>query len=513
MTNELRPYYSVDSFDAGYPVTYRPGVGVLYQSGKSLVDTLFSKDGSDVVAKGQNFGIRNTSILGGGIKTIGSAQNATSSDDGILQLLWNNLNSSSEVLSGLLSKLARNYFKVILNEPFDIVRLLLQVGAFDISGRHNGTPRKRAFQSKKKNRKSKASINNHLDDNQDDDNADYFFTNDITVTSRNPSQNKIYDSDYDQEEDEEDDGNDDDDDDIYESKAVDNKNHIQPLSLQTLDVMSSISSKEGLTSLWKATNVSYIYQALSSTLESWFTGFLSPFLEIPDPFYIDINYSPDPVKSLALILFASIATGLVLAPLDLIRTKLIITKINGQGNRNTHLKRSLRDNIKQLKSYFCPIQLIFPTILNSFVTNFLKNITPFIFSIKLQVENYSVTYEVVKLLSEFFELFLKLPAETILRRAQTSYLLHKNKNEQMEDSNGLEISKNDLVVEFTGYSGTFDTIFNSIYHGTKQDNPHNDNYGVASLYRGWRIGMLTIFARWGLRVSNYSDPKFVEERF
>lgn len=461
MAKELRPYYDPDTFDAGYLVSYKPGIGVLNSSGIPIIDSIFSDDTKAATVK---FGIRNRHIL---------ERESTNLD------IWS---GTSEALGALVRKVIRAYFKVIVNQPFDAVRLLLEVGSFNIGNLKIKSP------------KPKAKVKSYLD-LENSESAEFFFTDGDSSRTHD----RISDAEEQDEEEEEAEEE--------EEKVAINENHIQPLSFHTVDVMLAILSKEGFISLWKATNITYIHQGLTLTLESWFTGFLSPFLEIPDPYYIDINYSPEPLTSLWLILFASITTGLVLAPLDLIRTKLIISR------NSSNLKRSLRENIKQLTSYFCPVQLFFPTVLNSFITNLGKNLLPIIFMNNFKVDSSSAYYEMLKILTELVELFLKLPIETILRRAQTSYLINVKQNIASGDSNGLEITKDDLIVEFSGYTGVFDTIFSAIYSRPRGGDPHTGKTRVISLYQGWRMGVLTIFARWGFRMTNYNDLQFLEERF
>lgn len=497
--NELRPYYDPSLFDAGYSVTYRPGLGVLYPDGKSIVDTIFNNDSLKSASELLKFknGTSRTLIRA----ARGSAARHLAGGN-MGQSFWHSVNSSLEILTHFLKKLARNYFKVILNQPFDIVRVLLQIGVFDVLSLSNiGSGKLEGKSVKEKKSKKKRS-----EYDEQGDSADYFFSNNSTYKSKSIGQND------EEGEDVEDDVEE------YEVLVVDVK-HIQPLSLHTIDVMSSILSKEGTTSLWKATNVSYIYQALSATLESWLTGFFAPFLEIPDPFYIDINYSPDPFKSFVLILVASITTGIILAPLDLIRTKLIITNIPATAqeryeaeSRWPGLKRSLRDNIKMLKFYFCPIQLLFPTILNSTANKFIKNFVPYLMVTRHEIGSGGVSIHPIydlslRFLSEFIDLIVKLPVETLLRRAQTSYLVSKSTNDKFRDSNGLEINESDMIVKFVGYKGYWSSLVSSVYTDSK-----NDNSGLESLFRGWKIGALNIFARWGFKVIN-SDSKFVEEKF
>lgn len=69
-----------------------------------------------------------------------------------------------------------------------------------------------------------------------------------------------------------------------------------------------------------------MYAILTKTLENWSRGLLSALLNIPDPGLLtggspEVIDSQCPWASLGVAVGAAIASGLILAPLDLIRTK------------------------------------------------------------------------------------------------------------------------------------------------------------------------------------------------
>ena len=79
--------------------------------------------------------------------------------------------------------------------------------------------------------------------------------------------------------------------------------------------------------MWKANNATFIYSVLQSLLENWSRSLLSALLNVPDlgvrndmDRLVDIA-SPYPWASLCVAAAAAVATGLILAPLDLIRTR------------------------------------------------------------------------------------------------------------------------------------------------------------------------------------------------
>ena len=94
------------------------------------------------------------------------------------------------------------------------------------------------------------------------------------------------------------------------------------------EVISKEWMKEGAWGVWKGSNATFVYAFLSKTVESWARGVFSALFNVPDAGVIgglgavsEVADSPYPWASLAVAVAASVATGLMLAPLDLIRTK------------------------------------------------------------------------------------------------------------------------------------------------------------------------------------------------
>lgn len=79
--------------------------------------------------------------------------------------------------------------------------------------------------------------------------------------------------------------------------------------------------------MWKGTNATFVYSVLSSLLENWSRSLLSALFNVPDlgvkddlDRLIDIA-SPYPWASLCVAATAAVVTGLILSPLDLVRTR------------------------------------------------------------------------------------------------------------------------------------------------------------------------------------------------
>lgn len=90
-----------------------------------------------------------------------------------------------------------------------------------------------------------------------------------------------------------------------------------------MEVIGQEWSKEGAWGVWKATNVTFIYGIVHKTLESWLRSMISAVLNIPDPGLAtaDVVGSPNPWTSLGVAVAAAATAGLILAPMDLVRTK------------------------------------------------------------------------------------------------------------------------------------------------------------------------------------------------
>lgn len=82
--------------------------------------------------------------------------------------------------------------------------------------------------------------------------------------------------------------------------------------------------------MWKGSNATFVYAFLLKTVESWSRGVFSAMFNVPDAGVIgglgavtEVADSPYPWASLAVAVAASVTTGLILAPLDLVRTKSV----------------------------------------------------------------------------------------------------------------------------------------------------------------------------------------------
>ncbi|KAL3422862.1 hypothetical protein PVAG01_04609 [Phlyctema vagabunda] len=276
-----------------------------------------------------------------------------------------------------------------------------------------------------------------------------------------------------------------------------------------MEVISQEWTKEGAWGVWKASNATFFYSILLKMFEGWSRGLLSAVFNVPDPgtmaglgASIDVIDSQYPWASLGVAVGGAVMAGLILAPLDIIRTKLILTPISSP-------KRSITQNLKTLPSYICPSAIMIPTILHSLISPVITHATPLFLRSRLSIDPVltPTTYSLATFLSSTTELFLKLPVETVLRRGQMAVLASP---EYRTSSNGLE-----TVVDIGPYRGLFGTMWSIVREeggssgqeavlGTggaravrKTKKAERKGQGMEGLWRGWRVGMWGLVGMWG----------------
>ncbi|KAG7289178.1 hypothetical protein NEMBOFW57_005541 [Staphylotrichum longicolle] len=191
-----------------------------------------------------------------------------------------------------------------------------------------------------------------------------------------------------------------------------------------LEVIAQLWQKEGAWGVWKGSNATFIYSVLQSLLENWSRSLLSALFNVPDlgvkndmDRLVDIA-SPYPWASLFVAAAAAVATGLILSPLDLIRTRLVITSTASRASRRT------LSALRSLPSYLCPSALLLPTVLHALVHPLLTLSTPLVLRSHFMIDRElaPTTFSVAKFCSSTVALLLKLPLETVLRRGQAQVL-------------------------------------------------------------------------------------------
>ncbi len=525
-TPNLRPYYNPETFNGDYSVVFRPGTGVRTKAGLPIeVPSLSSKGGgSQSYESTKSFWSDNTTKQG--ISKFSRSKSIKVSDTSIPDFgssksfsdlefgEYLDIENTNEMLQKLAHSFLRTYLKTIVSQPFEVSRLLVQIGSFQTgllatpkSPRTPRTPRTgdtsglhdlatSDYNSESEAEEEKGPGFGYNDDSSSDDDMSYFsqVKTDTAELSRQAAKKRIdqkkrkrtsHPSTLSKTKKGE----------KVDSVIPSSEYAILPLSLHGIDILSAVLAKEGIRGIWRALNTTFIQNVLSSTLEAWLSGFLSPFFSIPDPYFIDAAHSPEPGTTLCVSLAVSVLTSLAMVPLDLIRTRMIVTSV-AEG------PRSVRDSVKKLKSYTCPKQLLFPTILHSFAVSLVRKGSPYVLYVKMGIDSYTMpaVYNFLTLISNIVELFVRLPLETVLRRAQVHYL-----------SNEIENLDSKMIVKRDVYKGVIPTMFYIIYN----KDPENENRGAKALFAEWKVGLIGVVSSWGMNVVRhvYDDVSLKEEKF
>lgn len=535
-SNTLRPYYDHDTFDAGYSVIFKPGVGLIdTETNKPITSSLASsiaKQSSQRNFKsGQNIGLSGLSSKKSiGDIGIGKTTTSNGTDKNYIYDLefqeYFDFNNLSELLKNLVWNFCKNYFKVLLSQPLEIVRLLLQVGTFDFSDSPPKRPSRYSRLLNKLNVKSSNTPQVTDISDESDGEVNYFESPSPSMNLpkeklRTKSPTKIRK--------------------LRSDRKAKNKNKIQPVSLHTIDIMSSIIAKDGPFALFRGINASFIHQTLSHTIEAWITGFISPFLGIPDPFFLDLTHLTEPLKSLWLSVLACVLTGLILMPLDLIKVRLMITQFNKPANNEesgvsstdslvTNIKeekipeistRSIRDSICNFPIHSLvhpPPTISCLTILHQFSTSIFRKAAPYILFIRFNIDSYLSPnlYTFVNLFLLILEFFIKLPVENLLRKEQVRFLLRpKSVVEDEKKVISIESEEDDLIIDFN--NGWKDDIDNEVEDSDGELKPLRSislwqRIKILGLFNGWRVGVLNVIGFWGYNILKKNGAELKEER-
>lgn len=523
----LRPYYDHDTFNAGYSVIFRPGLG-LYdtETNKPLTQSLSSNaieqninTGTSGLRKafspGSGIGINGDKRMGMAIGPLGI--NATADKNYVYDLEFQeyfDLNNLLELFKNLVWNFVKNYCKIVVSQPLEIVRLVLQVGEFN-------------FASNVKKSKPLETSRRLLSDSTDlletEESSDYeidYFQSTVessqsTLRTRPSTKAK------------------------KPKNRTKKKTKIQPISIHTMDIMSAIASKDGPFALFRGINASFIHQTLSHTIEAWITGFISPFLGIPDPFFLDLTHSNDPLRSLWLSVSACVLTGLILMPLDLIKVRLMITQFNRPAlepvpsdgltsteslihNLEGSIKpivntRSIRESLRNYPVQYLlapPPSIAFLTVLHQFSISIFRKTAPYVLFIKFNIDSYSSpnVYTVVNLLLLILEFFIKLPVENLLRKEQVRFLL-KPKSLQEDKMRVVTIDnpEENLIVDFNS-SWTDSKVGDDEEAQEAESVTFLQKFHRLGLMNGWRVGVLNVIGFWGYNILKSNGAELREER-
>lgn len=528
--NTSRPYYDPNTFNIGYPAIFDPERGVIDTNGHTIsskLNIVKSTSKSDMLDLTQNDNA--STWLWRWLKGINPMRNDNSSmsvidgrsignDDtgyfvngkNLMDLEWSDfgdIRNWNKIFMMILKSFINNYILHFIQQPFEVSKFLLQVGDFNDSL----TDIKYLLKKEKKRKHSidgkpillqdeeghelsfddNASFDDIVDNNNDnielrddiEDNIDFFPIKESNVDSSDVINNW---------------------DDLNTSTTIsDNKiSHkdiirITPKSLGIFEIINSIMDKEGLRGVWRATNTSLLYNFLTMTLNAWLTGFFSPFFGISDYYLLDSLISTNVQNTLIVGLLSNIFTGLILMPIDLIKTQLLITNIENTQRSLRILSKnwSWRQEYKRIKS-----ELWILTILNSITSR--NNTSTTLFSNKFNNSLFDKrTFNLIffngfgmdrslklrwgNLLSCIYELIgicINLPIETMLHSCQIEYLIENGKCE-----------KEELIINPIGYK------------------PIWCSGGNTQLWRGWKISAISVLCQQGVTIMNRHGNEYESE--
>lgn len=284
-----------------------------------------------------------------------------------------------------------------------------------------------------------------------------------------------------------------------------------------LDALSALSSSDGPLAIWRATNSTFIYNILKSTLETFIRSLIAAALGVADTDILLTTSSSLPDVSIlnsatpsAVVLIATLssaAAALLLSPIDTARTRLILTP-------STIGPRSLLGALNTLSpSWLIQPHLIPITFLSSTIPTLIASSTPLVLKSQLHLDPAMnpTSWSLFTFLGSAIDLAVKFPLETVLRRAQiatwtsipTSRTSRKTKLPSPEPIQT-------IVPVPQSYPGILPTIWGIMrdegYSESQKDKTaalmgkaprrRRKGQGVEGLYRGWRVGLWGLVGIW-----------------
>ena len=425
--------------------------------------------------------------------------------------------STTETLRNLVDKAVWKYTSVLIAQPFEVAKTILQVyvPAEDADRGDIVLEEKRAASYQRT-----ASYRDDYDEESEDDEPNYFsssapYSESPTSPPRGRPARRITDRD---------------------GYIPPTKTSPHSLTLKTphslLDALSSVSSTSGALSMWKGTNATFVYSILLRTAETFFRSLIAAVLGLPDTDLPSISTSgipasdilttATPIATLLVTTVSSFFIHIILSPRDTARTRLILTP-------STRTPRSLLATIRTLPTpYVIPAHLIPITTLHSLIPSLLSSSSPLFLKSYLSLDPIlnPTGWSIATFTTSAFELILRLPLETILRRAQIATFTSPTIRARASGSRSAYTStvpppKCETIVPVQQhYRGIFATAW-SIVHEEGYTTPKASNdpvtaaaaalgkdvdvgkgkkrkgQGVAGLYRGWRVGMWGLVGVWG----------------
>ncbi|CCH61332.1 hypothetical protein TBLA_0E02760 [Henningerozyma blattae CBS 6284] len=582
----VRPYYNPETFNIGYPVVFNPDKGVLDRNGNSIASNLnIVKNSAENQLLLRNFNNYNDnshgSLTSRAIKWLLTSLNLKNSDpimnqNNTTNHLSNNLSvSNMNILNGgnngsninmkknlldfelvdffniknwnnifklIIKNFLKNYFIHFLQQPFEISKFYLQIANFN-----DTIVDQKYLYSNAKIKTNNDPIDNQpiLLQNQDfdeDDDIDFFPLNNGSNDNTQPISDQ------------------EDSNDNSRSTPMDHSlihsNKIKPKSFGIFEIMNSIIIEEGFKGLWKSINTSFIYNFLNLSLNTWFIGFLLPIFNIninsTDLYLITSNHlsiasnndniNSTSVKNYLLLTYLSnYMTSLILLPIDLIRTKFLITSlnmVNANTDENTIQERNFFNSIKtwswRQNLKIIPIDLYLLTFLNSLTK---KNVTSSISNIN---NNYDYNFSIFNKLTfnylfqenpcinifgqsisllhnglsfclyEIMGIMINLPIETLLHRCQIDFLLNNQTRimsiEGEEKSNAYKVTRDEMIINPIKYEPILQSAGDTT--NEKKGLKMYEDSSILDLWKGWKINVISVLCQHSIHFLNRQTKAF-----
>ena len=190
-------------------------------------------------------------------------------------------------------------------------------------------------------------------------------------------------------------------------------------------IRAVVRGKEGWMGLWKGALTTFLLDLSTLVVQPILTGILSIFAPSalnPMP----IAFSPQPIKTLTLLMTTRLLTGFLVSPLDLVRTRLIAQSMLPQ-HRKYHgpidaLRTILREEGGWRTAYLHP-NLLIPTLLDYFFRPLFSLGAPLVIEnvLHLDPSAFPISYALAEFVVSTLSLGITLPIETARRRLQLQY--------------------------------------------------------------------------------------------
>ncbi|KAF1808224.1 hypothetical protein P152DRAFT_405943 [Eremomyces bilateralis CBS 781.70] len=311
-----------------------------------------------------------------------------------------------------------------------------------------------------------------------------------------------------------------------------------------IPVLTQLWGKESAWGLWKATNTAFVYNILLKTIESWTRSFLSALFNISDPGTaigvgaigeagIRIAHSAHPWLSLGVAVAAAGVAGVILSPLDIIRSRRVhplIGLVSLILTPHTSPPRNLLPSLASLPTFVVPTAILPITFLHSAIPPLLTASSPMVLRSTLSIDPVlsPTSFSVATFVTQVAELFIRLPLETVLRRGHAHVLkdwslLRSPASDDRYKSFRKEQSgrpskeeKLDLIITPGPYRGVLGTMwYIAREEGVRikvaspsvakkgppgkplREPKKSKGQGMSGLWRGWRAGFWGLVGVWG----------------